>query len=150
MKRRSQFMAVVAAAAAAWAVAVLPAAAVSAEHDHTDVDSGGSHGFDACRVASYGQGCFAEYGEWFSVDDYAADGKSPVVMWELYDRDYAGDFTDRVRFGYIWHSMGANELGWQNKSFTDGLQLRFKLCLGDHTDHAIPSSTCTSWVYTTA
>jgi hypothetical protein len=151
MKRRSKLATVAATAAAAWALTVMPAAAITYEHDHTDSDSGGySHSFDACRVTSYAQGCFAGYGEWFSVDDYAADGKSPVVRWELYDRDNAGDFTVKTRHGAIFHSMGAGKLGWQDKTFTDGLRLRFQLCLGDHDTHTVSSSTCTSWVYTAA
>ncbi|MEU1194719.1 hypothetical protein ABZ446_00650 [Streptomyces sp. NPDC005813] len=144
-------MTVAAATAAAWAIAVSPASAITAEYDVTDSDSGGyAHQFDACRVTSYGQGCFAEYGEWFSIEDTDADGKSPVIVWYLYQKDNAGDYTDLTRFGYIWHTDGNNTEGWQNKSFTDGLRLEFKLCLGEHTTRTIPSSTCTSLVATKA
>lgn len=138
-------MTVVAAAAAAWAVAISPACAVSAEYDVTESTTGGTTlQFTACRVASYGQSCFAPTGEWFSVEDDKADGHSPVVYWELYKKDSAGDFTVRTRFGYIWHNGGNGTIGYQNKSFPEGLKVEFQLCLGEHPTRTVWADTCTS------
>ncbi|MET9127122.1 hypothetical protein [Streptomyces sp. NPDC004528] len=151
MNIRSKVTTVVAAAAATWAVAVSPAAAVSAEYDVTESTTGGAAlQFSACKVASFGQGCFAPNGEWFSVEDDKADGHSPVVYWELYTKDNAGDFTVRSRFGFIWHNAGNGTIGYQNKSYPEGLKVKFQLCLGEHPDRQVYGDTCTSMVTATS
>ncbi|QIY73423.1 hypothetical protein HEP84_34065 [Streptomyces sp. RLB1-33] len=149
MKSRSKFMTVVAAAAAAWAVAVSPASAASAETDVTESSTGGTAlTFSACRVSSYGQGCFAPNGDWFSVEDGKADGHSAVVYWELYKKDSAGNFTVLTRWGTIWNTRGNGTIGYQNKTFPDGLKVKFQLCVGEYADLAVDANTCTSMVTT--
>ncbi|MFD8218022.1 hypothetical protein ACFV2U_30985 [Streptomyces sp. NPDC059697] len=149
MKSRSKFMTVVAAAAAAWAVAVSPASAASAETDVTESSTGGTAlTFSACRVSSYGQGCYAPIGDWFSVEDGKADGHSAVVVWDLYKKDSAGNFTVLTRWGTIWNNRGNGTIGYQNKTFPDGLKVKFQLCVGEYADLAVDASTCTSTVTT--
>ncbi|MFF4537973.1 hypothetical protein [Streptomyces aureus] len=138
-------MTVIAAAAAAWAVAISPAAAVTTEKDVTSSDNG-THQYSACRVASYGQACFAPDGEWFSVEDDQADSKSVVVIWELYGKDLAGHYTDLLRRGYIWHTMGNGTIGYQNKSFPENLRVSFLVCRGKYAEGTCTDGT--SWVTT--
>ncbi|MFD5520737.1 hypothetical protein [Streptomyces sp. NPDC127066] len=86
---------------------------------------------------------FREDGDWFFVADNRADGFSADAQWRLYNKS-----GTLVRGGDVWMNLGAGESRWQNKDFTEGYNLQFRVCRG-HSDGTYLEH-CSGWVSTTA
>lgn len=86
---------------------------------------------------------FQENGDWFFISDNRADGYSAATQWRL--NNTSGTL---VRGGTIWMRQGAGESRWQDKDFTEGYKLQFRICRGVYGGTSVEH--CSGWVYTTA
>lgn len=121
------------------------ASAITWETDSATGLSPSSSGSNVWAHSSYedASAAFQENGDWFFVSDNRADGFSAATQWRLHNSS-----GTLVRGGTIWMRLGAGESRWQNKDFTEGYQLQFRICRGHYGGTYLEH--CGGWVYTTA
>ncbi|WP_432104427.1 hypothetical protein [Streptomyces sp. bgisy091] len=142
---KSRIAAVLGAGAAAVMLMATNAVATDGVQTATVVDQPSAREWVCEAVATYGGGgCFAAYGDWFGVTDSKSDGHSTVLVWTVYNKD--GSFD---RGGSVWNTAGASTSRFLNKDFPEGRAMRFKICLGESSDHDVIDSTCGPYATTT-
>ena len=114
---------VLAATAAAFTLFTSQASAIDWEKDVATATTTTASPPWSGEVTAYATARFTADGDWFWVKDNAKDGKSAVIKWEL--RNTSGTL---VRGGSVWMTEGVGEGRYQNKDFTEGYKLYYKVC----------------------
>ncbi|MEV0646251.1 hypothetical protein AB0I28_13400 [Phytomonospora sp. NPDC050363] len=124
---RKRILPLLATTAAALAISL---AAAAPAHAGTNGDAGtiGSGSF----TANAGTLFFAHDGEIFYVEDNHADGAGVIAYWWI-GSTYQGE---------MYNGGGANTSKTFNKSVTDGLQVRFQVCVSDN--GSVKTGTCSA------
>ncbi|MFB7210278.1 hypothetical protein [Streptomyces sp. NPDC056255] len=114
-----------------------------------EIDHAGTTPFDpnvpsamvCAPVNPVGKGCFREEGDWFEIVDQNEDGHSTLVAW----RSVYPESQATVRQGTIWNTGGFQAYRWQNKNFTEGYILEFRVCAGEYGNLHVIDSSCSPW-----